>query len=143
MVEVDVETGRVDFLKYLAVHDVGTVVNPRSLQGQIRGGIAQGIGIALYEEVRYDAAGQNLTSSLDEYLLPGAPDVPAIEIYHHETPSPFTEFGVKGGGEGGRMVSPPAITRAVEDALAPFGVTIAEMPITPEKITSWVKEAQK
>jgi CO/xanthine dehydrogenase Mo-binding subunit len=143
VVEVDVETGRVDFLKYLAVHDVGTVVNPRSLQGQIRGGIAQGIGIALYEEVRYDAAGQNLTSSLDEYLLPGAPDVPAIEIYHHETPSPFTEFGVKGGGEGGRMVSPPAITRAVEDALAPFGVTIAEMPITPEKITSWVREAQK
>lgn len=143
VVEVDVETGRVDFLKYLAVHDVGTVVNPRSLQGQIRGGIAQGIGIALYEEVRYDAAGQNLTSSLDEYLLPGAPDVPAIEIYHHETPSPFTEFGVKGGGEGGRMVSPPAITRAVEDALAPFGVTIAEMPITPEKITSWVREAQE
>jgi CO/xanthine dehydrogenase Mo-binding subunit len=93
--------------------------------------------------VRYDAAGQNLTSSLDEYLLPGAPDVPAIEIYHHETPSPFTEFGVKGGGEGGRMVSPPAITRAVEDALAPFGVTIAEMPITPEKITSWVREAQE
>jgi len=143
VVEVDVETGRVDFLKYLAVHDVGTVVNPRSLQGQIRGGIAQGIGIALYEEVRYDAAGHNLTSSLDEYLLPGAPDVPAIEIYHHETPSPFTEFGVKGGGEGGRMVSPPAITRAVEDALAPFGVTIAEMPITPEKITSWVREAQE
>ncbi len=143
IVEVDVETGRVTFLKYLAVHDVGTVVNPRSLQGQIRGGIAQGIGITLYEEVRYGPDGGNMTASFDEYLLPGAPDVPNIEIHHHETPSPFTEYGVKGGGEGGRMVSPPAITRAVEDALAPFGVTIGEMPITPDKVTSWIREARE
>jgi CO/xanthine dehydrogenase Mo-binding subunit len=142
VVEVDVETGRVEFLKYLAVHDVGTVVNPRSLQGQIRGGIAQGIGIALYEEVRYAPDGENLTTSLDEYLLPGAPDVPRVEVLHHETPSPFTEYGVKGGGEGGRMVAPPAVTRAVEDALSPFGVRIDALPITPEKIVGWVREKE-
>ncbi|MGB3634439.1 MAG: molybdopterin cofactor-binding domain-containing protein, partial [Rubrobacteraceae bacterium] len=132
---------QVKFLKYVAVHDVGTVMNPRSLQGQIRGGIAQGIGVTLYEEVRYGDDGQNLTASLDDYLLPGAPDVPDIEVYHHETPSPFTEYGVKGGGEGGRMVSPPAVTRAVEDALAPLGIEITELPISMEKIATRVVEA--
>ena len=141
VVEVDVETGAVKFLKYLAVHDVGTVVNPRSLQGQIRGGIAQGIGLSLLEEVRYDKEGQNLTSTFVDYLLPSSNDVPDIEVYHHETPSPFTAYGVKGGGEGGRMVAPPAITSAIEDALKPFGVKIDEMPITPEKIVRWIKEA--
>ena len=143
VVEVDVETGQVEFLQYVAVHDVGTVMNPRSLQGQIRGGIAQGIGISLYEEVRYAEDGQNLTASLDDYLLPGAPDVPNVEVHHHETPSPFTEYGVKGGGEGGRMVAPPAVTRAVEDALSPFGIKIDEMPITMEKISTWVRGARK
>lgn len=142
VVEVDVETGAVKFLKYIAVHDVGTVVNPRSLQGQIHGGIAQGIGLSLLEEVRYDKDGQNLTSTFVDYLLPSSNDVPAIEVYHHETPSPFTAYGVKGGGEGGRMVAPPAITSAVEDALKPFSVKIDELPMTPEKIVRWVKEAQ-
>ena len=142
VVEVDVETGQVEFLKYVAVHDVGTVMNPRSLQGQIRGGIAQGIGITLYEEVRYGSDGQNLTASLDDYLLPGAPDVPDVEIYHHETPSPFTEYGVKGGGEGGRMVSPPAVTRAIEDALAPLGIEITELPVSMEKLSTMVRRAQ-
>ncbi|GER83751.1 MAG: xanthine dehydrogenase family protein [Thermogemmatispora sp.] len=141
-VEVDIETGAVLFKKYVAVHDVGTVLNPRSLQGQIRGGIAQGIGLALLEEVRYGPDGQNLTSTFVDYLLPSASDVPAIEVYHQETPSPFTAYGVKGGGEGGRMVAPPAVTSAIEDALRPFGVSIDEMPITPEKIVRWVKEAQ-
>jgi CO/xanthine dehydrogenase Mo-binding subunit len=140
IVEVDVETGQVKFLKYVAVHDVGTVMNPRSLQGQIRGGIAQGLGVALYEEVLYGDDGQNLTASLDDYLLPGAPDVPDVEVYHYETPSPFTEYGVKGGGEGGRMVAPPAVTRAVEDALSPFGVKIDEIPMTLERISAWVRE---
>jgi CO/xanthine dehydrogenase Mo-binding subunit len=138
IVEVDIKTGDVKFLKYIAVHDVGTVVNPRSLQGQIHGGIAQGIGVSLYEEVRYSPDGQNLTATLNDYLLPTAPEVPTIEVYHHETPSPFTAYGVKGGGEGGRMVAPPAVTRAVEDALRPFGIKIDELPITPEKIVRWV-----
>jgi CO/xanthine dehydrogenase Mo-binding subunit len=143
VVEVDVETGAVKFLKYVAVHDVGTVLNPLSLKGQIRGGIAQGIGLALLEEVRYGKDGQNLTSTFVDYLLPSSNDVPDIEVYHHETPSPFTAYGVKGGGEGGRMVAPPAITSAVEDALKPFGVKIDEMPITPEKIVRWIQEAQQ
>ena len=142
VVEVDIKTGEVKFLKYVAVHDVGTVVNPRSLQGQIHGGIAQGIGVSLYEEVRYSPEGQNLTATFNDYLLPTAPGVPNIEVYHHETPSPFTAFGVKGGGEGGRMVAPPAVTRAVEDALSPFGIRIDELPITPEKIVKWVAQAQ-
>jgi CO/xanthine dehydrogenase Mo-binding subunit len=141
IVEVDIKTGDVKFLKYIAVHDVGTVVNPRSLQGQIHGGIAQGIGVSLYEEVRYSPEGQNLTATFNDYLLPTAPEVPTIEVYHHETPSPFTAYGVKGGGEGGRMVAPPAVTRAVEDALRPFGIKIDELPITPEKIVRWVGQA--
>ena len=142
VVEVDINTGQVKFLKYLAVHDVGTVVNPRSLQGQIRGGVAQGIGVSLYEEVRYSPEGQNLTATLNDYLLPTIAEVPNIEIHHHVTPSPFTAYGVKGGGEGGRMVAPPAVTRAVEDALKPFGVKIDELPMTPEKIVRWVAQGQ-
>src|SRR5438270_17647 len=142
VVEVDIKTGEVKFLKYVAVHDVGTVVNPRSLQGQIHGGIAQGIGVSLYEEVHYSPEGQNLTVTFNDYLLPTAAEVPNIEVYHHETPSPFTAYGVKGGGEGGRMVAPPAVTRAGEDALAPFGIRIDELPITPEKIVKWVAQAQ-
>ena len=142
VVEVDINTGQVTFLKYLAVHDVGTVVNPRSLQGQIRGGIAQGIGVALYEEVRYSPEGQNLTATMNDYLVPTIAEIPNIEIYHNETPSPYTAYGVKGGGEGGRMVAPPAVTSAVEDALKPFGIKIDEMPMTPEKIVKWVSQAQ-
>jgi CO/xanthine dehydrogenase Mo-binding subunit len=143
VVEVDIQTGHVKFLKYIAVHDVGTVMNPRSLQGQIRGGIAQGIGLAILEEVSYDAEGQNLTTTFADYLLPSVNDVPTIDVYHYETPSPYTTYGVKGGGEGGRMVAPPTVTRAVEDALRPFNIAIAEMPITPEKVATWVRQAQK
>lgn len=134
VVEVDPETGRVDFLRYVAVHDHGTVVNPRSLQGQIRGGIAQGIGVTLYERVTYDADGVNVTATLDDYVLPGAPDVPRVEIDFVQTASPFTEHGVKGGGEGGRMIAPPAVTRAVEDALFAFGARFDELPITRDRI---------
>lgn len=135
VVEVDPETGGIEFLKYVAVHDHGTVVNPLSLKGQIRGGIAQGIGIALYEEMAYDSDGLNLAASYDDYVLPGAPDVPRIDVALLETPSPFTEHGVKGGGEGGRMVAPPAVTRAVEEALSPFGANVVRLPITREWIT--------
>lgn len=141
VVEVDIETGHVRFLRYLAVHDAGTVVNPRALQNQIRGGIAQGIGISLMEQVRYDDEGRNLTPGFDEYLLPMTEDVPPVEIHHVETPSPFTAYGVKGGGEGGRMVAPAALSRAVEDALSPFGVRVDELPMTPEKIVGWLSAA--
>jgi CO/xanthine dehydrogenase Mo-binding subunit len=142
VVEVEPATGRVRFLRYIAVHDVGTIVNPKSLRGQITGGIAQGIGMALYEESAYDGEGQPLTGSFMDYLLPTALEVPAFEIGHVETPSPFTEYGVKGGGEGGRMIAPAAIAAAVEDALAPFGVRVTEVPLTPERIVRLVDGAQ-
>jgi CO/xanthine dehydrogenase Mo-binding subunit len=134
VVEVDPESGQVEFLRYVAVHDHGTVVNPRSLEGQIRGGIAQGIGIALYEQVAYDADGHNLAASYDEYVLPGAPNVPRVAVSFVQTPSPWTAHGVKGGGEGGRMIAPPAITRAVEDALRPWNARIDALPITLETV---------
>jgi CO/xanthine dehydrogenase Mo-binding subunit len=143
VVEVEPHTGRVRFLRYVAVHDVGTIVNPKSLRGQITGGIAQGIGMALYEQSAYDGEGQPLTGSFMDYLLPTALEVPAFEIGHVETPSPFTEYGVKGGGEGGRMIAPAAIAAAVEDALAPFGVRVDEVPLTPERIVNLVEAARR
>jgi carbon-monoxide dehydrogenase large subunit len=142
LVEVNPETGQVKILRYVAVHDVGTIVNPRSLKGQIAGGITQGIGMALYEESRYDADGQPLAASFLDYLLPTAQEVPRFEIGHVETPSPFTEYGVKGGGEGGRMIAPAALASAVEDALAPLGVRIDEVPMTPERIATLVEAAR-
>lgn len=137
VVEVDIATGQVAFLRYVAVHDVGTVVNPRSLRGQIRGGIAMGIGVTLMEQIKHDATGHALSGSFEDYLLPLAGDVPNVEVIHHETPSPYTEYGVKGGAEGGRMVAPCAVTTAIEDALAPFGARIDALPITPEDIVGW------
>jgi carbon-monoxide dehydrogenase large subunit len=142
VVEVEPETGQVRFLRYVAVHDVGTIVNPKSLRGQITGGITQGIGMALYEESVYDAGGQPLSGSFMDYLLPTAMEVPAFEIGHVETPSPFTEYGVKGGGEGGRMIAPAAIASAVEDALSPLGVAVTELPLTPERLTALVDAAR-
>ncbi|MCI0547973.1 MAG: xanthine dehydrogenase family protein molybdopterin-binding subunit [Candidatus Rokubacteria bacterium] len=143
VVEVHPETGQVTILRYVAVHDVGTVVNPRSLRGQIAGGIAQGIGMALYEACLYDEHGQPLAGSFMDYLLPTAMEVPRIEIGHVETPSPFTEYGVKGGGEGGRMIAPAALASAVEDALAPLGVAIDEVPMTPERLAHLIETAPR
>ncbi len=142
VVEVNPDTGQVKILRYVAVHDVGTVINPKSLRGQITGGITQGIGMALYEQCHYDAEGQPLTGSFMDYLLPTASEVPAFEIGHVETPSPFTQYGVKGGGEGGRMIAPAALASAVEDALAPLGVRIDELPMTPERLVSLVEAAR-
>jgi CO/xanthine dehydrogenase Mo-binding subunit len=142
VVEVNPDTGQVRILRYVAVHDVGTIVNPKSLRGQIAGGITQGIGMALYERCHYDADGQPLTASFMDYLLPTAQEVPRFEIGHVETPSPFTEYGVKGGGEGGRMIAPAALASAVEDALAPLGVRIDELPMTPERIATLVEDAR-
>ena len=143
VVEVNPDTGQVRVLRYIAVHDVGTMVNPKSVRGQIAGGITQGIGMALFEEVVYDDQGQPLTSSFMEYLLPTAMEVPSFEIGHVETPSPFTEYGVKGGGEGGRMIAPAALASAVEDALAPFGVHVDELPMTPERIANWIEASRQ
>src|SRR5215475_10601364 len=103
----------------------------------------QGMGMALFEEVVYDKQGPPLSSSIMDYLLPTTMEVPRFEIGHVETPSPFTEYGVKGGGEGGRMIAPAAIASAVEDALAPFGVRVDEVPLTPERIVKLVEAARE
>lgn len=141
-IEVDPETGQHTFLKYVAVHDAGTVVNPRSLDGQIIGGTAQGLGTAMYEQYVYDENGQVLTGSYMDYLIPTSMEVPHVEIGHQETPSPFTPYGIKGAGEGGRMMTPAVVCAALDDALAPFGVHVNEVPATPEKILRWIDEAQ-
>jgi len=141
IVEVDPQTGIVKVLEYLAVSDCGTVMNPQLLEGQVVGGIAQGIGAAFLEEYIYNEHGQLSTSTFMDYLLPTAHDVPTVRVVHEETPSPFTEYGVKGGGEGGRMVAPIALACAVEDALRPFGVRVDELPMTPERIVNWIEAA--
>lgn len=143
VVEVDVETGRIEFLDYAAVHDCGTMINPKTLDGHVRGGTAQGIGNTIMERYEYDGQGQMLTGSYQDYLIARATDLPRnIKIHHVETPSPYTEYGVKGAGEGGRMVAPPAVVAAVEDALRPLGVTIDELPIPPAKLRRLIREAQ-
>jgi CO/xanthine dehydrogenase Mo-binding subunit len=143
IVEVDVETGVVEILKYYAVNDCGTLMNPKLVEGQIMGGIVQGIGAALMEEYRYDDEDGSLqTGTLREYLLPSMHEAPEIVIEHQETPSPFSEFGVKGAGEGGRLVAPTAIASAIDDALKPLGVTVNELPMTPERVVAAIAEAR-
>ena len=124
VVAVDPETGELEILDYVVVEDGGTLVNPMIVDGQILGGAAQGIGTALYEEMRFDAQGQPLASTLSDYLLPGPAEVPDIRILHMETPSPYTRFGQKGIGEGGAIAPPAAITNAVNDALKGLGAEL-------------------
>lgn len=131
MVEVDTRTGRVDILKYLVVHDCGTVINPALVEGQIRGGSAQGIGAALLEELVYDDDGQLRTGTMMDYLLPTAMEIPAIEIVHQETPCPFHPLGVKGCGEAGTVGPAAALANAVSDAL---GTPMNVLPLTPERL---------
>jgi aerobic carbon-monoxide dehydrogenase large subunit len=134
LVAVDPEIGSVEILDYVIVEDGGRLVNPMIVDGQILGGLAQGIGTALYEEMPFDSAGQPLASTLADYLLPGPSEVPAARIDHMETPSPHTEFGVKGLGEGGAIAPPAAIANAVNDALRPLGVELLVSPITPRQV---------
>jgi carbon-monoxide dehydrogenase large subunit len=134
VVAVDTETGQVEILDYVIVEDCGTVVNPLIVEGQAIGGAAQGIGQALYEEMPYDAAGQPLASTLADYLVPGAVEVPRIRVFHMETPSPYTERGIKGVGEASTIGAPSAIMCAINDALRPLGVEITEAPVTPRRI---------
>jgi len=144
IVEIDIETGQVTFLKYVAVHDCGTVVNPMTLAGHVRGGTVQGIGSTMYEHFYYDEQGQLVTANFADYLIPTLKEAPAnIEVGHVVTPSPFTEYGIKGRGEVGRMSVPPALASAVEDALSPFGVKIDALPITPMKIRDLIRAAQQ
>jgi carbon-monoxide dehydrogenase large subunit len=133
-VEVDVETAAVRILQYVVVHDCGRVVNPVLAEGQIRGGVAQGIGGALFEEIVYGADGQLLTASLMDYALPTAVAVPTIVVEHLESLSPRNPLGVKGLGEGGAIPGPAVLANAIEDALIPFGVVIDQAPVTRNRL---------
>jgi carbon-monoxide dehydrogenase large subunit len=134
LVAVDPEIGDVEILGYAIVEDGGKLVNPMIADGQIYGGFAQGVGTALYEEMPFDALGQPLASTLSDYLLPGPTEVPAPVLDHLETLAPYTEFGVKGIGEGGAIAPPAAIANAINDALRPLGVELNVSPITPRRI---------
>jgi carbon-monoxide dehydrogenase large subunit len=136
--EVDAETGAVTIVRYVAVHDSGRLINPMIVDGQVAGGAAHGIGNALLERMRFDAAGQPLTTNFADYLLPTATSLPGFDIAHMESPSPSNPLGVKGAGEGGTIPATAVIASAIEDALSPFGVTIAETPITPERIVALI-----
>jgi carbon-monoxide dehydrogenase large subunit len=142
VVAVDAETGAVALLDYVIVEDAGTLVNPMIVDGQLHGGAAQGIGTALFEEMPFDSQGQPLASTLADYLLPGASDVPNIRLLHMETPSPYTNFGQKGVGEGGAIGPAAAIGNAINDALRPLDVEIYQVPVTPRRILAAI-EARK
>ena len=134
LVAVDPGTGLIDILDYVVVEDGGKLVNPMIVDGQVQGGTAQGIGTCLLEAVQFDMQGQPLVSTMLDYLLPGASEVPDIRVLHMETPSPHTEFGVKGIGEGGAVGPPAAIVSAINDALRAVGVEVHDLPLTPERI---------
>jgi carbon-monoxide dehydrogenase large subunit len=135
LVAVDPKMGGVEILDYVVVEDCGVLVNPMVVEGQTIGGVAQGIGTALYEEMRYDELAQPLASTLADYVMPGATEVPNIRMDHFETPSPHTEFGAKGMGEGGAIAPPAAIFGAVNDALRRVGATeLARTPLTPRRV---------
>jgi 2-furoyl-CoA dehydrogenase large subunit len=141
VVEVDPRSGLVKLLKYLVVHDCGRELNPLIVEGMVHGATVHGIAAALLEEFRYDEHGQFLTSTFMDYLKPTAADVPEIEVDRLEHPSPFTPLGAKGVGEGGAIPGPATVANAVEDALAPFGVVIRSLPITPERVWRWMQGA--
>jgi carbon-monoxide dehydrogenase large subunit len=141
VVEVDPETGRIEFERYVAVDDVGTQINPTIVEGQIHGGIVQGLGQALYEGADYDSTGTLVGGSLQDYAVPRSHHVPDIEWDSTVTESPHNPLGVKGVGEAGAIAAPPAIVNAVVDALEPFGVTGLEMPLTPERVWRAVHES--
>ena len=142
VVDVDVETGFIKIIRYCTVHDCGNMINPQIVDTQQQGSIMQGIGAALYEELRYDEEGQLLTSTLMDYRLPSVEEVPEIALEHIITPNPFTPLGAKGAGETGMLGPPPALCNAVEDALSPLGVKIRETPLTPERILDLIEKAK-
>jgi aerobic carbon-monoxide dehydrogenase large subunit len=143
VIALDPVTGRVEILDYAIVEDCGRMVNPAMVDGQVIGGLAAGIGNALYEESRYDDQGQPLSATLADYRVPGATAVPDVKLVHMETPSPFSEFGIKGVGESGAIGPPAAIANAINDALRPIGAEILETPMTPERIVTAIESARK
>ena len=143
IVQVDVETGRVAIEKFLVAEDAGRIINPMIADGQVHGGVAQGIGNALLEEIIYDETGNILSSTLADYLPPTVHEIPPIELHHIETHSSASITKAKGLGEGGAIGAPAAVINAINDALSPFGVAIDEMPATPQRIRAALRQAGK
>ena len=142
VVEVDTETGKTEIVRYVAVDDCGVVINPMIVEGQVHGGVAQGIAEALYEEAIYDDGGNLLTSSMTQYLIPSASEMPTFELDRTETPSTTNPLGVKGIGEAGTIASPPAVINAVIDAVSHLGVTHIEKPASPERVWRAIQDAK-
>jgi aerobic carbon-monoxide dehydrogenase large subunit len=142
VVEVDVETGDITFRRYVVQHDCGTMVNPTIVEGQIRGGVAQGIGGSFYERIVYDADGQPQTATFMDFLIPTAAEIPEIEIGHLETPSPLNPLGIKGVGEAGAIPVPALVAEAIDDALAPLGIRVREMPLDPSRLRALIDAAR-
>ena len=143
IVDVDVDTGRVTIERFVVAEDAGRLVNPMIADGQVVGGVAQGIGNALLEEIVYDETGNLLTATLADFLPPTSREIPPIELFHLETLSDATITRSKGLGEGGAIGPPAAILNAINDALSPFGVTINEIPATPQRIRAALRQAGK
>ena len=142
VVELDPETGQIDVRRYVAVDDCGPQINPVIVEGQVHGGVVQGIGQALWEGAVYDENGQLLTGSMLDYALPRADRLPDMEVLSTVTPSPHHPIGVKGIGEAGTIASTAAVYNAVIDALSPFGVQTIRMPVTPERAFNAIQEAK-
>lgn len=139
--EVDIHTGGVRLIRYVVLHDCGRIINRMMVDGQVLGGVVHGIGATLFEWMRYDDAGQPRTVTYADYLLPTSDVVPRIEIHHMESPSPLNPLGVKGAAESGTIGAPAAIVAAIEDALAPLGVKISDLPVTPARLRRLIEAA--
>jgi carbon-monoxide dehydrogenase large subunit len=144
VVEVDPETGAVEIQKYVAVDDCGNIINPTIVEGQIHGGVTQGIAQALFEEVVYDEeSGQLKTGTLLDYSVPTANEIPTLTTDNTVTPSPTNELGVKGIGEAGTIAASAAVINAISDALTPFGIKHVDMPASPNRLWKLMKEARQ
>jgi len=142
VVEVDTETGKVRLLRHVACDDAGTIINPLLVDGQVHGGVAAGIGQALFEEVRYDAEGNPLTTTFADYAFPSAAELPSFERIPHETPTPMNPLGAKGIGESGTIGATPAVQNAVVDAVSHLGVRHIDLPLTPERVWTAIQQAR-
>jgi carbon-monoxide dehydrogenase large subunit len=142
-VEVDAETGEVKILRYVAMQDSGILINPMMVEGQIHGGVAHGIGNALYEWMGYDEAGQPVTTTFADYLLPTSTEVPMLDTLYKETRSPLNPLGVKGVGEAGTIPAAAALISAVEDALSPFNVRIGQVPLLPSALAAMIRQSKR
>lgn len=143
VVAVEPDTGVVEILDYAVSEDCGTMINPMIVDGQVQGGIAQGIGTALYEEIPYDEIGQPLATSFGEYMVPCAPEIPTVRVAHLVHPAQATEYGVKGLGEGGAIAPPAAIANAVSDAFRSIGASFNETPLTPRRVSEAIDRVRR